>query len=319
MTHTAIAARACAILVAALAAGAVFFAAAPALAAEKNGDVVVFGEHVVIKRGQEVTGDLVVLGGEADVYGKVDGDAAAIGGHIYIAPSGHVNGSLVQVGGTIDNQSSTSGGRRVEPVMPPMPTPPPVVVPPSEQEPKAGFDWGWTWFYLVDALLTIVAFLLFPVLTRQSRLNLHDNPVMAGVLGFFSPIIFVVVIIALAITIIGIPLIPLAVLLTILGYLVGKAAIAEFLGERILSATKRAPNPLGSELLGVALLFVLCAATGLVGGFTYWCLALLAVGAALPMLRAIAPRRQPPTIAPPAGPTFSPPVDPAHIHPPATQ
>jgi hypothetical protein len=288
--------------------------ATPALADDNNGDVLVLGgQHEIVKKGQEVTGDLVVIGGTADVYGKVDGDAAAIGGQIYIAPSGHVSGSLVNVGGEIDNQSSTMPNRRVEPVIP-VPTPPVIVAP---EPPRPSFDWGWTWFYLVDALLTIVAFLLFPVLTRQSALNLRDNPVMSGVLGFFSPIIFVVIIIALAITIIGIPLIPLAVLVTILGYLVGKASIAEFLGERIFAASKSPPNPLGAVLVGASILFVLCTITGWIGIVIYWCLVLLAIGAALPMLRAIAPRRPPPAIVPPSGSSFSPPVDPAHMNPPS--
>jgi hypothetical protein len=284
-----------------------------------NGDVVVLGgQHEVVRADQEVTGDLVVIGGSADVYGKVDGDAAAIGGRIYVAPQGRVEGSLVNVGGVIDNQSNNPGTRvRPMPTMPPVqsiPSPEPMM-PPSPPQPS--FDWGWTWFYLVDALLTIVAFLLFPVLARQAATNMHDNPVMAGVLGFFSPIILVLVIIALAITIIGIPLMPLAVLVAILGYLVGKAAIAEFLGERIYRATSSQPNPIGAVLIGVGVLFLVCAITGWIGIVLYFCLAALAVGSALPMLRAIAPRRPPAQVVPPPPPTFSPPADPAHITPPS--
>jgi hypothetical protein len=290
--------------------------AAPAAAADNsNGDVVVMGgDHDVIKPDQEVTGDLVVIGGSADVYGKVDGDAAAIGGRIYIAPSGHVAGDLVNLGGVIDNQSSSSIGHRGT-VMPPVqiPSPEPLQMP---GPPQPFFDWGWTWFYLVDALLTIVAFLLFPLLTRQAAINLHDNPVVSGVLGFFSPIIFVLVIIALAITIIGIPLIPLAVLVTIVGYLVGKAAIAEFLGDRIFIAARSKSNPLAAVLVGASILFVLCTVTGWIGIVLYFCLAALSVGAALPLVRAIAPKRPPGAMAGPSTPAFSPPVDPAHMGPP---
>ena len=291
---------------------------APASASDNSSDdmVVIGDQHQVVKPNQEVHGDLVVVGGSADVYGKVDGDAAAIGGRIYIAPQGHVSGSLVNVGGVIDNESNTTPGRGPAQPIPVIPTPAPIPVP---EAPQLTFDWGWTWFYLIDALLTIVAFLLFPVLTRNARASLIDNPVIAGVLGFFSPIIFVLVIIALAITIIGIPLIPLAVIVTIVGYLVGKAAIAEFLGERIFSTTKTNATPLLSVLVGAALMFLLCALTDWIGVVLYFCLAALAIGATLPLVRTIAPRRSQPTITPPAPPTFSPPVDPAHMSPPAPQ
>lgn len=290
----------------------------PAFASDNSeNDMVVFGgQYEVIKEGQEVRGDLVVIGGNVDVYGKVDGDAVAIGGTIHVEPQGRIAGSIVNVGGAVHDESNTSPGHGAMAPPAQIPTPQPMEQP---EAPQSGFDWGWTWFYLVDALLTIVAFLLFPVLTRNARTSLGDNPVIAGVLGFFSPIIFVLVIIALAITIIGIPLIPLAVIVTIVGYLVGKAAIAEFLGERIFSATKRNATPLLSVLVGAALMFALCAITDWIGIVLFFCLAALAIGATLPLLRTIQPRRGQTTIMPPAPPTFSPPVDPAHMSPPGPQ
>lgn len=307
-----------AVLPALLVLAALLAVAAPARASDNGGDdMVVFGgQHEIVREGQEVSGDLIVIGGSADVLGKVDGDAVALGGKIYISPKGHVNGNLVELGGTIDNESNQPQQpheRVTPPFMEETPTP---AFPPSPI--VAGYDWGWTWFYLVDALLTIVAFLLFPGLTRNASQSLMDNPVVAGVLGFFSPIIFVVVIIALTITLIGIPLIPLAIIFAIVGYLVGKAAIAEFLGSRIFLATKSKSNPLAAVLVGMAILFVLCAVTGWVGIVVYFCLGALAIGAALPLLRAIQPRRRPPDIAPPGPPPFSPPAE-AHSGPPATQ
>lgn len=311
--------RACALAgLAAVVALLVTLTARPAAAYSSDGnDMVVFGgQHLVVRSGQEVTGDLVVIGGSADVYGRVDGDAVAIGGRIYIAPAGRINGSLVNMGGSIDNESNQPPGHPVpENVPTPLAPPVPVII-----HTESGFDWGWTWFYLVDAVLTALAFLLFPSLTRSARTHLLDNPIVAGVLGFFSPIIFALVLVALAITIIGIPLIPLAIIATIAGYLVGKAAIAELLGERIFVAAKASGTPLGAVLVGLGVLFVVCAVTGWLGVVIYFCLVALAIGSALPMLRSIAPRRRPPTITPPAGPPpFSPPVDPARTSPPATQ
>ena len=314
------------LVLAALAALALLVAPNVARAAftDSSNDMVVFGgQHQVIKEGQEIAGDLVVISGSADVFGKVDGDAVALGGRIYIAPQGHVDGSLVNVGGVIDNQSNTPQGHggTVMPPVPPMPTMEPV--PPVEMpEETSGSRHGWRVFFLIDAVLAFLAFLLFPARTRSATEHLLDNPVLSGMLGFFSPIILALVVIALAITIIGIPLIPLAVLMTVAGYLIGKAAIAEFLGERLVRTTKgTAATPAVSVTVGLAIFLVLSALTGWVGIVIYFTLAAIALGASLYMLMrtAQAYRRSHTTPTPPAAapPTFTTPTDPTHTGPPA--
>jgi len=275
-------------LLAALLALIICAAPRPALAFsdDSSGDMVVFGgQHQVIQAGQEVTGDLVVISGSAEVYGKVDGDAVALGGKIYIAPQGHVDGSLVNVGGAIDNESSTPQGHRVRP--PVAPTAPPETPEPEMTQPEQATPWfaGWPTFIFMDAILVFFAFLLFPARTASATEHLVDNPVLAGMLGFFSPIIFVLVVIALAITLVGIPLIPLAVLATIGGYLIGKAAIAEFIGNRIYDISKSAqPRPVAAVAVGLAVLFVVTAFTGWIGIVFYFCQVALAIGIALYML-----------------------------------
>ena len=134
----------------------------PAFASDNSeNDMVVFGgQYQVFEAGQEVRGDLVVIGGSVDVYGKVDGDAVAIGRTIHIEPHGRVDGSIVNVGGAIHDESNSSPGHKAG-MGPPAQIPSPRRWS-TRKPPESGFDWGWTWFYLVDALLTIVAFLLFP-------------------------------------------------------------------------------------------------------------------------------------------------------------
>ena len=284
---------------------------------DNSGDdvVVLGGQHETIREGQEVSGDLVVIGGSADVYGTVDGDAVALGGRIYISPKGHVNGSLVNLGGVIDNRSNQPQGRGNEVTPPVEPTTPPEAAEP----PVPWYQEGWTTFFFFDALLVLIAFLLFPNRTRSAGEHLADNPAMAGILGFFSPIIFTVVVTAFAITIVGIPLIPVAVLATVAGYLLGKAAIAEFIGARLLEVFKVAqPRPIAVIGAGLLLLFVLTAATGWIGVIIYFCVAALSIGSSLYMLtRTAQTYRRTPTITPPTTPTFHPPVDPSRMGPPA--
>jgi hypothetical protein len=252
---------------------------------DSNDDMVVFGgQHEVIKEGQEVRGDLVVIGGSAEVLGKVDGDAVALGGRIYVAPQGHVNGSLVNLGGVIDNESNVPQGHGAVPPPENTQAPPPPPAPEASSTQNA-WEPGWLTFYLADAVLVFLAFLLFPGRTATTAAHLRENPMLAGILGFFSPIIFVLLVIALVITLVGIPLIPLAVIATIGGYLIGKAAIADFIGARIQELSKRAePAPAVSVAIGLAVLFVVTAFTGWVGIVLYFCIVAMAIGAALYML-----------------------------------
>src|SRR5579872_1186667 len=300
--------------------------AAASASSDSSDDMVVFGGHQVVQAGQEVNGDLVVLGGSADVYGTVHGDAVAIGGRIYVAPQGVIDGSFVSLGGFIDNESTTTPHTRthvphhtiVPPVMP-MPTEAPV----TPDESSSGG--GWTTFVLVDAVLVLLGFLLFPVKTREALGHLLENPLIAGVVGFFSPIILALVLTALAITVIGIPLIPLVLILTAIGYLIGKAALAEFLGTRLFEIARvQVPAPLASLLVGLVVLTVV-SLFGWEGIVIYFCIAAIAFGTAFYGFgRAVNNRRRFSTLPPspppsPAPHEFAPPAGPAPTGPPAVQ
>lgn len=307
---------------------------APALASDSSDDMVVFGGDQTVKEGQVVHGDLVVLGGNADVYGQVEGDAVCIGGHIYIAPQGSVLGSLVSLGGAIENESSTAPhARRASPTPAPEPTEQPEVTPatpvptPMHVHRHVGSDFwqNWTSFIVMDALFVLLAFLLFPLRTRNTIDHLIDNPLMGAVIGFFSPVIFVLMVIALCITVIGIPLLPLLAIAAFLGYLVGKAALAVIIGDRLFQVAKAAPpKPVVGMLVGLLILVVISTTTWL-GVVLYWVIMALALGAALyAMTRTAQIHRQArqavvsgPPPPPPAAAGFAPPVGPAPTGPPA--
>lgn len=314
--------------VALLAAIACWLAPAGAYASDNSDDMVVFGGHQTVKAGQSVDGDLVVLGGRADVYGTVHGDAVAIGGYIYVAPQGAVEGSFVNLGGSIDNESTTTP--QAHPHTPHHTVVPPVVAPVPPEAPaepampdQSGSPDAWTSFILVDALLVLIAFLLFPVKTREAMDYLLENPIVAGIAGFFSPIILALVVTALAITVIGIPLIPIVVIMTVIGYLIGKAALAAFLGNRLFEVARvESPKPIVSMLVGLLILTVV-SMFGWEGIVIYFCIVAIAFGTALyGFARTVNNRRRLTPFPPPPHPSqppheFAPPAGPAPTGPPA--
>lgn len=77
-------------------------------------DLVRFGEDIEIPAGKVVEGDVVAIGGDITVYGRVRGDAVAVGGAVHVKDAGAVEGDAVSLGGGVSTtDSATVGGSNV--------------------------------------------------------------------------------------------------------------------------------------------------------------------------------------------------------------
>ena len=323
---------------AAAAAIALAMCAMPAAAAygHSNGDRVVFGSSVVIPAGDEVKGDLVVMAGSAEVHGTVDGDAVVMAGSLYIAPEGVVKGETVALGGSVDNESTfkKQGATPITPLSPlPMLSPMPeftpnVVTPDNTSSSDADDHRVWVEVLITFGVLTLLAFALFPARTKVTLDHLLHRPALAGVLGLTWPFTLSIVTVGLAITVLGIVLIPVAVVAVVLGYLVGRAALSMYLGRQFFEFSKVAePSPMASIGLGLLIITVLEGIAPIwVGILLEAIVSALAIGAAmLPLLnRQNWPHTSisspPPgmTAPPPSpGPVYAPPTPPPPPGPPA--
>jgi hypothetical protein len=304
--------------------------AMPSQASAKGGgnDLVSFGNDVTVREGQEVKGDLVVFGGDAKVYGHVDGDAAVMGGDLYIAPTGQVDGSTVAFGGSVDNESSQAGsGKHKSPdnsgYVPPVPVVPPVPdVGNGGDETDHGPPTAWYTLLTVLGILSLLAFAIAPGTVRILREELVRRPAVGTVVGFSWPFILVVVMIALAITVIGIVLMPAVMVAVIVAYFLGRATVAQLLGRRLFEvANVVEPAPLATAALGLVIITVVEALLPLWMGIVLEaCVSCVALGAAmLPLLhgRSVASFQHAGGYAPPPTPVFTPPSPPPPSGPPA--
>jgi len=73
--------------------------------------IVKFGDNALVGRNEIVNGDVVVVGGDADIYGEVEGGVIVVMGNIRLTSTSIVNGDVVSVwGGTdIDNGARILG------------------------------------------------------------------------------------------------------------------------------------------------------------------------------------------------------------------
>jgi len=300
-------------------------------------DIVEFGNDVDIPADEVVNGDVVSFGGDVAVHGTVEGSAIVFGGDLHIYPEGSVAKDTVSFGGRIINESRTTPPKphksRVNPEPTTAPEPQETAMPdmsPMPETPDMSISHPWhfgpVWASIVvpDLLLTLLAFFLFPLRTRNVEEHLAAQPLLAVLLGAMAPIFLACVLFVLLVLIVTIPLIPVALIAMLLAYWIGKAAIAAILGRRLLEAAKVAdPQPLASVVVGLFVLLILTGPTPAWFAVTMFAVVgTLATGAALLSFMRTRPGLLTASAVPYAAPgtfaqSFTPPAGPAASGPPA--
>ncbi len=209
------------------------------------------GDHVV-PAGTTTSGSVLVVRGNLDVYGNVDGAATALGGDVIVHEGGRVRGGAValmghvrneggsilgvikDVGATHNRQTVSFGGR-----------------------PRTTLgSLGSAILWLIALLLvgTFVLFFLRDYLSRAVEVVTQETgkSLFTGVVGGFAVIPgLIAVVIAMAITIIGIFFIPIGVgafLVAVSGIaMLGFLAVANVAGIAI-SGKSASETPAGEEL-----------------------------------------------------------------------
>lgn len=217
--------------------------------------VVKVGGDIVVASGKRVE-SAVAIGGDVEVMGFVEEDVVAIGGGVYLRPGAVVRENAVSIGGEVEvADEARLYGDRVE-------------VNDFRLTHLILFRSPWLHsvvpfgFQVVTFLgflaLGVLVTVLLPAPVKRFSQQLKNYPLPSAGWGVLTLILIVPVIVFLAISIIGIPLIPLTVAgLFILAFL-GTLALAHLFGERLFQALNK-PHPaiVLNVVLGLLLLWVL--------------------------------------------------------------
>jgi hypothetical protein len=222
--------------------------------ATKAADYVRFGESIRIERGEHIVGDVVAIGGNITVEGKVSGDCVAVGGNIWLEDGAAVTGDVVCVGGSLTLGDSTRVGRDAVSVWGDLDASPTAMVYGELTEVSGlGFDFptnvtlfgerrgfaGNLWRFISRAVwivilagLGVLAFNLFP--TRMQRLSdtVNGRGLVAFLAGLAGWILWLPALILLMVTFVGIPVAILQIFLTPIVVLLGYLAVAEVVGKK---------------------------------------------------------------------------------------
>ena len=207
----------------------------------RGSERVVFGRSLNVGA-EETIGKAVAIGGSVTVAGHVRQDAVAIGGSVTLLPGARVEGDAVAVGGivsvdpgaTLDGDNVSLGGTI------------PTMFGSATRWAAGGMRpmFGLASRLTRAVLLYVVALLIvvsFPGAFARVKTYLADHPGLSALGGLAIILGFAPLCVLLAVTIVGIPLIPVAALLLVALLIFGFTVAAGWLGDRMPFLPEKTP------------------------------------------------------------------------------
>lgn len=201
-----------------------------------RGVVIVSGNATINGR---VSQDLVVVGGSAEVLGKVDGDLVVVLGSASLGPAAEIGNDVKVVGGTLSREpgSKIDGTPWVVSRM--------GIIPRFEALHKYlvhGLMQGrpippqvpWVWAVTgICLLIYLLIALLFPRPIQSCVDTLEKRPIGSFFMGILLFILLAPLTALLAVSVVGIPVIPFLFCAMIVAFLFGKVSVYSFAGAQL--------------------------------------------------------------------------------------
>ncbi len=234
----------------------------PARTVDRKGDIVrIGGGAIIVNENERVEGDVVAIGGPVTINGEVTGDVVAVTGGLTLGPRAVVRGEVTAVGGPFKRDPQAQVFGQVNEVG---------IGANGQTLPPYRIDAGNLLFgnfasrigRFITTLVRVLMFMLFALIVtavaqrplQQIGARIVAEPVRAGLVGLLAEILFVpvlcITIVALVISIIGIPLlilVPFGIILVGVVMLVGYTATAHIAGRLVLDRfpARRTPGEEG--------------------------------------------------------------------------
>lgn len=242
-----------AVLIMAVAIAVTTFAAAPNAFA-KGHNIIKINKDIEISE-EMIVDDVVAVGGSVTVSGRVENSVVAVGGSVILKSGARVGGQVVAVGGdVVKDESAAIIGKITQVDMPNF-------IPSIATFLKGGWLALWATLSLLALLgflgLAILLVALIPENVGRTVNALEKSFISMFLWGVLWMILIVPVAVFLAISIVGIILIPLEILLAALAFIIGYIAAAIFIGKNVLLSFKKIPPPFVDVILGILILFLI--------------------------------------------------------------
>lgn len=222
------------------------------------GAVIRFGENVYVQAGETVKSDIISLGGDVYVNGKVQGSIIAFGGNVYI--NGIVNQDVTTFGGklTIGPQGKING--KHSEIVRGFGTGPKAVY---SSEFRSNLNTGLkrVFGFVIYTVLCLIIYTIMSKNTIKMAVSVEKNLGKRFLYGYGTIFGSLVLMVALVLTIIGILLIPILMLVLLIMYLIGFTAIMLYIGKKLTVSLHRKVSETWCIVIGVALYEILLSVT----------------------------------------------------------
>ena len=220
----------------------------------KGQNIIKMGSDISIEEGAEVD-EVVAIYGNAVISGRVENNVVVIGGSITLGGRSYVGKEVVAVGGEVMKTPGAKVEGRITQVY----------IPRFIPSLNGLLKGGWVALWATISIMVLLGFLGLAILLAAlipehigTAVNALEKSFLAMLLwGILWAILIVPIAVLLAISVIGIILIPLEILLVALAMIIGYIAAAIFIGKNVLLSFKKVPPPFVDAVLGILILFLI--------------------------------------------------------------
>lgn len=256
---------------------------------KSHSDSFTFAEDLNVQKDKEIDGNAAVIFGDAIIEGKINGDMAVIFGDIIV--NGEIGGNVASVFGSVKVGGKGVINGSVAAVMGEVEKEPGAVIKGEEAGIKGPFKISGKRFISTISIFSIISLiLLFGVsclflLLLPDRMSYMIESVQYKMgrrfgIGAIAYLLFIPAIIALAISIIGLLLIPFFIPLFLITVFIGMTAVKVAIGKRISGEIEGKGADYIYLLIGAVLVFVL-PYIPVLGWLTYLCISCIGLGVVL--------------------------------------
>ena len=303
----------------------------------RNGEEVVrVGSNYTLAAGDQVD-EIVVVMGAATIEGRIDGDLVVVLGEARLGPKAVVEGDVVVVGGSLAVESGAAARRDLVVVGGGLDAPADFMA--GGEQVVIGFRavgdrvrgllpwlmrgllWGrpvvpdlpWVWAVVFAVfLIYLLLLLIFDHPVRVAADTLALTPLKALVTGLIVLLLLGPIVLLLAASVIGLLVVPVALCAVFVAGLVGKIAVARWLGSRLVAEGEEHSRFLLARSFAIGSVLLIVAYMVPILGGVVWALAgATGLGAAtLAFVSAYRKENPPPPPIAPVVPPMPPPVIP---------
>jgi hypothetical protein len=252
-----------------------------ATAGADSPSVVKIGSDLTIEEGTKVH-NVLVMGGQITVEGTVENHVTAIGGSVVLAKTAVVGGNVFCLGGIIVRGKGAEVLGSVTEIN-------------SNDISQAvtnalSEEWeGWSWIFAVISIsiflglliITIVTVLLIPKPVRLISAAIKEKPFKVTMWGLGGLVLIVPLAVLLAISVVGIVLIPLEMTIVLCAVLIGFISVSQLVGRKLFAVLKRNDQSMMRETVWGLMILWLIGWVPYVGWMVKVCAIVLGLGAVL--------------------------------------